>query len=81
MMIKAVIFDIDNTLVDFLKLKEILFLDNSIKLPNDDIKKHKTPSQYLTTLENSAVDNLKKWYKKDYEFYEYCRMIYDKRWK
>jgi len=53
---------------DFIKLKNILELPSSIHLPNDPIKMHKNPDDVDKNLDGIATDNLKEWYKKDYDF-------------
>lgn len=65
---------------DFRKLKIILSLPDEIKLPSDNKVSHKTSPQYSTKLNDIAIANLKKWYARDIEFYNYCAKIYQERW-
>jgi len=52
------------------------FLPGSkVGLPEDDVLRHKTPDGYNTSLSEEAVNNLKKWYKRDYEFLEFIQKL------
>ncbi|MCD6143412.1 sulfotransferase family 2 domain-containing protein [Thermococcus sp.] len=60
---------------DFEKLKKILGLPPSLTLPQSDVLAHKTPDYYDKRLSELAVKNLRKWYKKDYEFLKLCEEL------
>jgi len=52
------------------------FLPGSkVSLPEDDVLRHKTPDGYSTNLSEEAVNSLKKWYKRDYEFLEFIQKL------
>lgn len=53
---------------DFDKVKNILNIPESIILPNDAVLAHKNPFEMDRELSNKAIENLKEWYTKDYEF-------------
>jgi hypothetical protein len=58
---------------DFSDLVEKLGLvARSPELSHDPKRSHRAPSVHLP-LEPEAVDNLRRWYRKDYEFLELCR--------
>ncbi len=60
---------------DFEILKEKLGIPHQIQLPNDDINTHKNPEKVDKSLENEAIENLKKWYKEEYQFIILCKTI------
>ena len=55
---------------DFEILKKLLKLPPEITLPKDPVKAHKNPLHVNKNLEEKAVENLRKWYTKDYELYD-----------
>ena len=55
---------------DFKKLKEKLNLSDTVNLPSDKVKMHKNPENTNKKLEDVSIDNLQKWFQKDYEFLE-----------
>ena len=58
----------ENLSEDFNKLKNTLKLPSKMKLPDDPIKMHKNPDKIDKKLDETAMKNLKLWYKKDYDF-------------
>jgi len=58
---------------DFEKLKVKLNLPDEAKLPTDNINAHKNPQNVDKRLDAKAIENLKEWYKRDYEFIEFCK--------
>jgi len=58
---------------DFMNIKKILHLPEFVELPKDEVKSHKNPSHYDKHLDYDAKQNLRKWYKEDYEFLELCK--------
>ncbi len=58
---------------DFAVLKHTLGLPEEAELPRDEVKAHKNPAGLDTFLENEAIQNLKKWYAADYDFYAVCK--------
>jgi len=57
---------------DFNKLKKKLGIPEDAALPTDDTKAHRNPSNLDTRLSDEAVNNLKAWYRSDYEFIDFC---------
>lgn len=55
---------------DFLILKKKLELPDDYALPDDEIKQHKNPEDVDKKISPEGMENLKVWYKKDYEFLE-----------
>jgi Sulfotransferase family len=65
-----------NTLnTDFEMLKRRLELPDEVKLPDDDVAAHRNPAQLNKTLEAAAVENLRTWFKRDYEFVALCEKL------
>jgi hypothetical protein len=62
---------------DFKSLKEKLGLGDYIVLPQDDINAHKNPSGLDKHLDKQAIENLKAWYKNDFDFIRLCQSIRD----
>jgi len=60
---------------DFEILKSKLGLPENAKLPNDDILAHRNPMDLDKTLTDEAIENLKKWYKDDFEFTTLCEEV------
>lgn len=58
---------------DFNNLKKKLGIPEGAALPTDDKKAHRNPSSLNTRLSDEAVNNLKAWYRSDYEFIDFCR--------
>ena len=58
---------------DFEELKRILRLPVYLKLPDNDLKAHRNPVKSEKSLDAIALRNLKKWYKKDYEFLSFLK--------
>ncbi|MCP3675875.1 MAG: hypothetical protein GY829_15610 [Gammaproteobacteria bacterium] len=51
---------------DFLQLKKLLDLNDSINLPSSSIDVHKRPETMGDALSDLAISNIKKWYHTDY---------------
>lgn len=60
---------------DFEVLKAKLGLPRAATLPTDDRQSHRTPPQFDIRLEERAINNLRKWYARDYEFIRLCERI------
>jgi len=60
---------------DFKKLLNILEIPTNIKLTKDKKKMHKNPTNVDKRISSMARDNLIKWYKKEYEFIQFCREL------
>jgi hypothetical protein len=58
---------------DFETLKSILKLPAQAQLPQDDINTHRNPESVDRYMSESAVENLERWYSKDYEFIDICK--------
>jgi len=58
---------------DFARLRTILGLPDEARLPDNEVEAHKNPAHLDRALEPQAVQNLKAWYREDYEFIELCR--------
>jgi hypothetical protein len=57
---------------DFENLKLLMNLPPALKLPNDDVLAHRTPTRFDRTLTPLAEQNLRRWYADDFRFYDYC---------
>ena len=57
---------------DFESIKVIFGLPQSLTLPSDDVRAHRTPGDYDRTLTILAQENLTRWYMDDIHFYEEC---------
>ena len=67
----------ENFSADFESLKRKLKLPDIVKLPNSDMDSHKgMHSDTERTLTEKSIENLKKWYAKDYEFIELCQKLF-----
>ena len=62
--------------LDFDKLKTALNLPSLVSLSSDPVKKHASLDNQDVFLSELAIDNLTKWYKKDIDFYNYCKSLY-----
>jgi hypothetical protein len=60
---------------DFMLLKRILNLPDTVRLPDNEVSAHRTPTNLDKRLDELAIKNLKAWYRKDYEFLDVCRKI------
>jgi len=58
---------------DFEKLKNILMLPEEATLPTDEINTHRNPLDVDKSLDMDSIENLKKWYEKDYHFIDICK--------
>ncbi len=65
----------ENLSVDFEKLKLKLGLPQNVVLPLDDLRAHRNPLGSNVGLEREAIENLRKWYARDYDFLEICRKM------
>lgn len=63
---------------DFEILKQKIRLPDRAELPSDDTLAHRNPGHLDRSLENEAIDNLKQWYKADYEFLLLCKQLIQK---
>jgi hypothetical protein len=59
----------------FPQLCRILGLRERPELPSDDVGAHRNPAGASRYLSDCATENLKRWYKPDYEFIEICSKL------
>jgi hypothetical protein len=64
---------------DFEILKTKLMLPEDLALTSDEIIVHKNPDHLDKHLDDETIENLKKWYAKDYEFMDLCREIIEEK--
>ena len=64
--------------LDFDELKTILNLPSLVSLSSDPVKKHASLDNQDVFLSELALANLTQWYKKDIDFYNYCKSLYKK---
>lgn len=64
---------------DFLILRSKLELPDHAELPDDEIISHRSPPGLDKTLRDQAIENLKKWYEKDFEFVRLCEEVLQQR--
>ncbi len=57
---------------DFEYLRTFLKLPETVRLPQDEVLAHKTPSEFDRNLSPLAEHNLRHWYRDDIRFYEHC---------
>jgi hypothetical protein len=60
---------------DFQALKSKLGLPAGVVLPDDDVLAHRSPANLDKSLEDGAVENLRRWYKDDFRLVSMCRDI------
>lgn len=60
---------------DFALFTRILNLPAGLELPRDEVIAHRNPAHVDRRLDPEAVNNLKIWYRKDYEILETCKEI------
>ena len=60
---------------DFGALRSKLGLSPAVNLPLDDVAAHRNPRGLDTHLDDAAVENLRDWFKTDYQFVELCRTV------
>lgn len=53
---------------DFLELKEVLGLPEDIELPANEVSMNKSPDGSNKYLSSEAIQNLREWYSRDYDF-------------
>ncbi len=58
---------------NFQVLKRKLNLPDTAALPTDDINTHRNPEGIDKKLEPVAIENLKKWYAREFDFMDLCR--------
>jgi hypothetical protein len=58
---------------DYEVLKRKLTLPEHAVLPTDEINTHRNPEGIDKRLEPEAIDNLRKWYAREFDCYEFCR--------
>jgi hypothetical protein len=56
---------------DFARLTDLVGLPRCT-LPRDDVGAHRTPAGMSTTLSDDAIENLRAWYRRDYELLDFC---------
>lgn len=56
----------------FPQLREALGVPDTVVLPSDDVRAHRTPTGVDRTLSDLARENLERWYARDYVFLELC---------
>ena len=61
-----------NLRADFEIIKHLVGLPADLRLPDDAVGAHRTPSGMDISLSLLAVDNLRKWYAQDIDLYAYC---------
>ena len=59
----------------FAQLTELLGLPDSVRLPTDDLRRHKSPDTVDRRLSAEARRNLESWYGRDYAFIDYCARL------
>lgn len=57
---------------DFIYLRTLLNLDDSLYLSEDDMMTHRNPESLDKHLSTVAIDNLQKWYQDDFAIYAWC---------
>jgi hypothetical protein len=57
---------------DLVRLRELLEIDLDITAPTDETKAHRNPKDLDKQLSERAVANLRKWYRRDFQIYEWC---------
>lgn len=65
----------ENLTQDFEILKLELSLPPQTTLPRESVRLHETPKEFDTRLSEKAMENLKQWYKRDYEFLALCQKL------
>jgi Sulfotransferase family len=60
---------------DFATLRTMIGLPDDVRLPDDDAKAHRNPTNLDKALSPVAVENLRNWYRRDYEFVSLCEQI------
>lgn len=63
----------ENLSEDFFSLKKLLELPEDATLPTDSINAHRNPSNIDKALDEEAIKNLENWYKRDYDFIDFCQ--------
>jgi hypothetical protein len=64
----------ENLSQDFETVKLKLGLPQSLTLPDDDVLAHRNPSHLDKTLDDRALENLKRWYAEDIKVYAQCKL-------
>lgn len=57
---------------DLSRLRTLLNIDQDITPPEDNVAAHRNPESFDKTLSQKAINNLKRWYKEDFEIYRWC---------
>ncbi len=60
---------------DIARLQALLGIPADIRPPTDDVAAHRNPDDVDRRLEQKAVENLRLWYRNDYEFLRICRSL------
>ncbi len=69
----------ENLEADFEVLSSKMSLPAGLALPNDVVHAHRNPVNVDKSLQNEAVENLKEWYKRDYDCVQLCEQISKRR--
>lgn len=60
---------------DFVVLSRLLGLEGRVRLPGDEVAAHRTPRRFPRSLSDEAVENLQRWYQRDYDLIALCREL------
>lgn len=60
---------------DMARLQALLGIPAHVKPPTDDVAAHRNPENVDRSLEPKAVENLRNWYRNDYDFLRICRSL------
>jgi len=61
---------------DFERLRGLLKLGDHVQLPGDDVNSHRNPQSVDRRLDPSAQENLKRWYRRDYQLIDVCDELF-----
>lgn len=61
--------------IDFAILAWLLGLQGRVALPRDPVQAHRTPPGFSQELSAAAEENLRRWYAREYDFLEQCRLL------
>lgn len=64
---------------DFATLKGLLHVPETIRLPSDPVRSHKSPGNQDAQIPTEGRKNLTRYYAEDYRFYRICRELAAKR--
>ncbi|MBK6621200.1 MAG: sulfotransferase family 2 domain-containing protein [Saprospirales bacterium] len=60
---------------DFARLKQLTGLPRELRLPEDETMAHRNTSSKSQFLSPESVENIRRWYRSDYEFMAFCREL------